>query len=92
MHFQIKFIHSPFNSIVIFIAVYQVKNSDFAAFFENLAFSDSIDGLHETIAAETMTALLVDDTNLETKAESLVQAALNSGGKDNITIVTAERF
>ena len=39
-----------------------------------------------------MTALLVDDTNLETKAESLVQAALNSGGKDNITIVTAERF
>jgi protein phosphatase len=50
------------------------------------------DGLHETITAETMTAILVDDTDLETKAESLVQAALDSGGKDNITIVIAERF
>ena len=38
-----------------------------------------------------MTAILVNDTDLETKAESLVQAALDSGGKDNITIVIAER-
>jgi len=49
------------------------------------------DGLHERIAADTMISILVAATDLETKAKSLVEAALDAGGKDNITIVIAER-
>ena len=49
------------------------------------------DGLHKKIAAETIISLLVAETDLETKAKSLVEAALDSGGKDNITLVIAER-
>jgi serine/threonine protein phosphatase PrpC len=49
------------------------------------------DGLHKKIAADTMISLLKADTDLETKAKSLVEAALDSGDKDNITIVIAER-
>jgi len=49
------------------------------------------DGLHKKIAAETMISVLLDETDLESKAKSLVEAALDSGGKDNITIVIAER-
>lgn len=49
------------------------------------------DGLHKKIATETMISLLKAETDLETKAKSLVEAALDSGGKDNITIVIAER-
>ena len=51
----------------------------------------STDGLHKKIAAETIISLLVAETDLETKAKSLVEAALDSGGKDNITLVIAER-
>ena len=49
------------------------------------------DGLHKKIAAETIISLLGAETDLETKAKSLVEAALDSGGKDNITLVIAER-
>ena len=49
------------------------------------------DGLHAKITADTMISILVAETDLETKAKSLVEAALNSGGKDNITIVIARR-
>jgi serine/threonine protein phosphatase PrpC len=38
-----------------------------------------------------MISILVAATDLETKAKSLVEAALDAGGKDNITIVIAER-
>jgi len=47
------------------------------------------DGLHKKIPAETMFSLLAAETGLEAKAKSLVEAALDSGGKDNITIVIA---
>jgi serine/threonine protein phosphatase PrpC len=47
------------------------------------------DGLHKKIPAETMLALLTAGTALETKAKSLVEAALDCGGKDNITVVMA---
>ncbi len=49
------------------------------------------DGLHDKIAAEAMISILLAETGLETKAKSLVAAALAAGGKDNITIVIAER-
>ncbi len=49
------------------------------------------DGLHKKIAAETMISLLRSKTTLKTKANCLVQAALDAGGKDNITIVIAEK-
>jgi len=47
------------------------------------------DGLHKRISDEKMISLLNADTNIETKARSLVQAALDSGGDDNITILIA---
>jgi serine/threonine protein phosphatase PrpC len=47
------------------------------------------DGLHKSISNEEMISLLNADTNIETKARSLVQAALDSGGNDNITILIA---
>jgi serine/threonine protein phosphatase PrpC len=50
------------------------------------------DGLHKLIATEIIISVLLDKTDLETKAKSLVEAALDSGGKDNITIVIAERL
>ena len=49
------------------------------------------DGLHKEIDNEHLTSLLEAKTNLETKAKSLVQAALDAGGKDNITIMIAEK-
>jgi serine/threonine protein phosphatase PrpC len=47
------------------------------------------DGLHKSISEEEMISLLNADSNIETKARSLVQAALDSGGNDNITILIA---
>ena len=47
------------------------------------------DGLHKSISEEEMISLLNADTNIETKARSLVQAALDAGGNDNITILIA---
>jgi serine/threonine protein phosphatase PrpC len=49
------------------------------------------DGLHKSIAAETMAFVLNTAPDLESKAGALVQAALDAGGKDNITIVIAEK-
>jgi PPM family protein phosphatase len=51
----------------------------------------STDGLHKKITAETMISLLVAEIDLETRAKSLVAAALDAGGPDNITVVIAER-
>jgi serine/threonine protein phosphatase PrpC len=50
----------------------------------------STDGLHDKVPYETMMTLLNTETGLETKARSLVQAALDDGGKDNITVVVVE--
>ena len=50
----------------------------------------STDGLHKEIPFTTMMSLLNAEADLETKAESLAQAALDSGGKDNITVLIAE--
>ena len=44
------------------------------------------DGLHGMISAEDM-VLLMSDEDLEKAAESLLQAALRKGGKDNISLV-----
>ncbi len=50
----------------------------------------STDGLHKKIPPETLLFHLNAETSLKTKAQSLLQAALETGGKDNITIVIAE--
>jgi len=50
----------------------------------------STDGLHKEISFTTIMSLLNAETDLKTKAESLAQAALDSGGKDNITVLIAE--
>jgi serine/threonine protein phosphatase PrpC len=48
------------------------------------------DGLHREISENALYSILNTDTNLETKAKRLVKAALNAGGKDNITVVMAQ--
>jgi len=50
----------------------------------------STDGLHRQISENALYSILNTDTNLETKAKRLVKAALNAGGKDNITVVMAQ--
>ena len=50
----------------------------------------STDGLHREIADDALYSILNTDTNLETKAKRLVKAALDAGGKDNITVVMAQ--
>ena len=48
------------------------------------------DGLNEEVSAETIASLLTSPDDIETRAKSLIQAALDAGGKDNITIAMAE--
>ena len=50
----------------------------------------STDGLHEQVSIESLTSLLNSPCDIETKAKSLIQAALDAGGKDNITISMTE--
>ncbi len=47
------------------------------------------DGLHKMVPQKKVAAILNTDTSIETRAKELMQAALDSGGKDNITIVIA---
>ena len=48
------------------------------------------DGLNEEVSVETITALLTCPDDIETRAKRLIQAALDAGGKDNITVAMAE--
>lgn len=48
------------------------------------------DGLHGEVPAATISSILTEPADIETKAKSLVDAALNAGGKDNVTIVIVE--
>jgi serine/threonine protein phosphatase PrpC len=50
----------------------------------------STDGLHRDITDDTIDTTLNMDSNLEIKAKALVKAALDAGGKDNITVVLAQ--
>jgi protein phosphatase len=50
----------------------------------------STDGLHRQIPESTFNSILNADTDLENKARALVKAALDAGGKDNITVVMAQ--
>jgi len=47
------------------------------------------DGLHKSISDEEMISLFNAENDIETKARSLVQAAIDSGGIDNITLLIA---
>jgi len=48
------------------------------------------DGLHGEISFEIISDIVAHKTDIETKAKKLLKAALNSGGRDNITVVIAE--
>lgn len=50
----------------------------------------STDGLHKKISAETMISILNAEKDPEEKTELLIQAALDSGGKDNITVLLCD--
>jgi protein phosphatase len=48
------------------------------------------DGLNEEVSAETIASRLISPNDIETRVKSLIQAALDAGGKDNITVAVAE--
>jgi PPM family protein phosphatase len=50
----------------------------------------SSDGLHKEITEKTLNSILNMESKLKNKAKALVQAALDAGGKDNITVVMAQ--
>jgi len=50
----------------------------------------STDGLHKQIPETTLIYILNAATGLKTKAKSLVKAALDAGGMDNITLVLVQ--
>ncbi|MCF6247164.1 MAG: protein kinase [Desulfobacula sp.] len=50
----------------------------------------STDGLYKMVAKDTILSILNANTSIEVKTKGLTQAALNSGGKDNITIILAK--
>jgi serine/threonine protein phosphatase PrpC len=50
----------------------------------------STDGLHGAVTDNAIFEILNSDATIEDKAQALIAAALNSGGKDNITVVLAE--
>ncbi|RLC24198.1 MAG: hypothetical protein DRH93_05270 [Deltaproteobacteria bacterium] len=49
----------------------------------------STDGLHKMVSKKTILSIVTAKTSIEVKTKALTQAALDSGGKDNITIVLA---
>ncbi|MBI9091437.1 MAG: serine/threonine-protein phosphatase [Desulfobacterium sp.] len=49
----------------------------------------STDGLHKMVSPKTILSILNAATPIEEKTEALIRAALDSGGKDNVTIVMA---
>jgi protein phosphatase len=50
----------------------------------------STDGLHDEVSEKKMISILLLDKDLQGKLEDLVSAALDAGGRDNITVVGAE--
>jgi len=48
------------------------------------------DGLHGLVTGETIFSILSKPVGIQTKANFLIKAALDAGGKDNVTIVLAE--
>jgi len=50
----------------------------------------SSDGLHGAVPAEAIIAIMDEEAEIGDKVKSLLQAALDAGGKDNITIVVAK--
>ena len=47
----------------------------------------STDGLHDEVPEETIKSILSSNTGLQEKLQAFVSAALDTGGKDNITVV-----
>jgi eukaryotic-like serine/threonine-protein kinase len=50
----------------------------------------STDGLHKMVSKKTFLSIVNAQTSIEVKTKALTKAALDSGGKDNITIVLAK--
>ncbi|OGR06168.1 MAG: hypothetical protein A2511_14200 [Deltaproteobacteria bacterium RIFOXYD12_FULL_50_9] len=48
------------------------------------------DGIHDEVNFEAIALLLKRETTVAERAISLVEAALQAGGRDNITVVVGE--
>ena len=50
------------------------------------------DGIHGELTPKAISAILTEQNDIETKANRLTQAALDAGGRDNITVVMGEQI
>lgn len=48
------------------------------------------DGLTDTLADSDLLEILISDENLEQKANKLIESALNTGSRDNITVIVVK--
>lgn len=48
------------------------------------------DGIHGELTPKAISSILTEQSDIETKTRKLEKAALDAGGKDNITVVMAE--
>ena len=76
-------------------AKHEVADRDFLEAEEFPLFPNSIlllcsDGLTDLITSKQIIEVLKTDKNLESKAKSLIDAANDAGGKDNVTVVLVE--
>lgn len=74
---------------------HEVEDKDFIEATEFPLLPNSIfllcsDGLTDLITSEQISSVLVQKASLENKARSLINAANEAGGKDNITVVLIE--
>ncbi|MBC8466792.1 MAG: serine/threonine-protein phosphatase [Deltaproteobacteria bacterium] len=50
----------------------------------------STDGLHDEVSRDAISRILISRNDIKNKAKTLIDAALEGGGKDNITVVLVE--
>lgn len=90
--------HHPQRSVIsrdVGSAKHEVADRDFLEAEKFLLLPNSIfllcsDGLTDLITSKQIMAILEMDNSLESKAQSLIDAANNAGGKDNVTVVLVE--
>ena len=84
-------IHSTRNALFqcIGCGYFEAETGTFALKVRDLLLL-STDGLHDQVPEETIVSILGSDDGLKEKLEAPVSAALDVGGRDNMTVVGAE--
>lgn len=71
------------------LTVTDINNYNFNIKPEDL-FLICSDGLTDMISEKEITNILIEEKDIKVKANSLIKAANNAGGKDNITVILAQ--